>query len=319
MRVNPSREIGQPRQDFHYATILHSDMATTIQQAFLKMKQNLEITGLQSATVSTRQKNIREVMQAELMVHDSFLTGSYSRNTMIAPLKEADIDIFFVLDVEYYYNYNNGQNGGQGGLLDLVKRTLRRTYTRTPDISRSGQAVSIRFDDFMVDVVPGFKRQGGGFLIPNSITQDWISTDPKKHVELMSYQNSQHGCDLVPMVKMIKGWNRNISDRFRAFHLEVLALDIFTGITISDFPSGARFYFDKGRTKIAQQNPDPAGYGDDVGRYINGKAAVDEAVAAFQLAYDRAIKAEDFAKRGYITHAFEMWSKIFGNYFPAYG
>ncbi len=282
------------------------------------MKQNLEITGLQATTVSTRQKNIREAMEAGLTIHESFLTGSYSRSTMIAPLKDADIDIFFVMDVKYYYNYNNRQNGGQGGLLDLVKRTLRRTYTRTPDISRSGQAVSVRFDDFMVDVVPGFRRQGGGFLIPNSITQDWISTDPKKHVELMSTQNTAHNGDLVPTVKMIKGWNRNISDYFRSFHLEVLALEIFNGVTISDFPSGVRFYFDKGRTLIAQKNADPARYGDDVGRYINGRTAVEEAVAKFQLAYDRAIKAEDFARRGYITNAFEMWSKIFGNYFPAY-
>jgi len=291
-------------------------MATTIQQGFLKMKQNLEITGLQAATVSTRQKTIRGVLEAGLTVHDSFLTGSYSRNTMIAPLKEADIDIFFQMDVQYYYNYNEGQNGGQAGLLDLVKRTLRKTYTRTPDISRNGQAVSIRFDDFMVDVVPGFKRQGGGFLIPNSLTQSWISTDPKKHVELMSASNQAHNCDLVPLVKMIKGWNKSISEYFRAFHLEVLALSIFNGVTISDFPSGARFYFDKGRTLIAQKNPDPAGYGDDVGRYITD---IQTAVGKFQLAYDRAIKAEDLAGRGSIHAATDMWIKIFGDYFPAYG
>jgi hypothetical protein len=294
-------------------------MATTIQQGFLKMKQNLEITSLQSETVSTRQKKIREVMESGLTVHDSFLTGSYSRNTMIAPLKDADIDVFFVMDVKYYYNYNDGQNGGQAGLLDLVKRTLRKTYSRTPDISRNGQAVSIRFDDFMVDVVPGFNRQGGGYLIPNSIMQSWISTDPKKHVELVRASNLAHNGDLVPLVKMIKGWNRCISDHFRAFHLEVLALEIFNGITISDFPSGARFYFDKGREAIARKNPDPAGYGDDVGRYISGRAAVDEAVAKFQLAYDRAVKAEDYAKRGYIQAATDMWIKIFGDYFPAYG
>jgi hypothetical protein len=294
-------------------------MATTIQQGFLKMKQNLEITTLQSETVSTRQKKIREVLEAGLTVHDSFLTGSYSRSTMIAPLKDADVDVFFVMDVKYYYHYNDGQNGGQAGLLDLVKRTLRKTYTRTPDISRNGQAVSIRFDDFTVDVVSGFNRQGGGYLIPNSITQSWISTDPKKHVELMRTSNLAHNGDLVPLVKMIKGWNKCISDHFRAFHLEVLALEIFNGIRISDFPSGARFFFDKGRAVIGRKNPDPAGYGDDVGRYISGREAVDEAVAKFQLAYDRAVKAEDYAKRGYIQAATDMWIKIFGDYFPAYG
>jgi hypothetical protein len=294
-------------------------MATTIQQSFLNLKRNLEITGLQEATVSTRQKNIREVVEAELKVVDTFLTGSYSRCTMIAPLKEADIDIFVTLDAEYFYHYNNGQNGGQAGLIDLVKRALKRTYTRTPDISRNGHAVTIRFEDFVVDVVPGFNRKGGGFLIPNSVTQTWLSTDPKKHVEIVSAENATHGGDFVPLIKMVKAWNGGIGKYFRSFHLEVLALEILRGVKISDFPSGVRFYFDKGRAIITQKNLDPAGYGDDLGGYIDTQEKVQEAVAKFQLAYDRAIKAEDFARRGHIEHAVDMWEKIFGDYFPAYG
>ncbi len=98
----------------------------------------------------------------------------------------------------------------------------------------------------------------------------------------------------------------------------MLALEIFKNVTISDFPSGTRFYFDKGRTLVAQKNPDPAGYGDDVGRYINGRAAIDEAVGKFQLAYDRAVQAEDYARRGYVQAATGTWIKIFGDYFPAY-
>jgi len=296
-------------------------MATTIQQSFLKLKQNLEITDLQEATVSTRQKSVRGVIEAGINLVDPyfFLTGSYSRQTLIAPLKEADIDIFFVLDSKYFYHYENGQNGGQAGLLDWVKRTLRKTYTETPDISRNGQAITIRFTDFVVDVVPGFNRKGGGFLIPNSTNQSWISTDPKKHVEIMSAANKAHNGDLIPLVKMIKAWNKNNNKYFSSFHLEVLALQILQNVTISDFPSGVRFYFDKGRALIAQKNLDPAGYGGDVGSYINTQEKIQEAVAKFELAYNRAIKAEDYASRGYIKDAVEMWIKIFGDYFPAYG
>jgi len=296
-------------------------MATTVQQSFLTLKQNLEITGLQEATISTRQTSVRAVMEAGVQLNDpfSFLTGSYSRSTMIAPLTEADVDIFFVLKNEYFHHYNNNQNGGQVGLLDLVKKTLRKTYTQTPDISRNGQAVTIRFQDFVVDVVPGFNRQGGGFLIPNSVTQSWISTDPKKHVEIMTASNKAHNGDLVPLIKMIKAWNKKNNKYFSSFHLEVLALEILNGVTISDFPSGVRYYFDKGRTLITQKNLDPAGYGDDVGRYINTQEKIKEAAAKFQLAYDRAIKAEDYAKRGYIREAIDSWKMIFGDYFPAYG
>ena len=294
-------------------------MATTIPQSFLKLKQNLEITDLQESTVSTRQTNIRKVVEDDLTVLDSFLTGSYSRKTMIAPLREADVDIFIQLDSRYFHHYNNGQNGGQAGLLDLVKRTLRKTYTRTPDISRNGQAVSVRFEDFVVEVVPGFSRKGGGYLIPNSVTKTWLSTDPKKHVEIMSAHNQAHDGDLIPLIKMVKGWNTTIDKYFRSFHLEALAIQILNEVTISDFPSGVRYYFDKGRTVIKEKNLDPAGYGDDLGKYIDTQQKVQEAVAKFELAYDRAIKAEDYARRGYVQNAVDMWRKVFGDYFPAYG
>ncbi len=294
-------------------------MASTIQQSFQILKENLEITNPQTNTVATRQSNVRAVVEAGLTVLDSFLTGSYSRSTMIAPLKDSDIDIFFVLDSEYFFNYNNGQNGGQAGLLDLLKRTLKKTYTETPDISRNGQAVTIRFTDFIVDVVPGFNREGGGYLIPNSINNNWIATDPKKHVEIITAANKAHNNDFVPLVKMIKAWNKNNNKYFRSFHLEVLALQILNGITISNFPTGMRYFFDKGRSLISQQNLDPAGYGGDVGNYINTQEKVQEAVEKFELAHERALKAEDFAARGYIKEAIDMWIKIFGNYFPAYG
>jgi len=236
---------------------------------------------------------------------------------MIGPLKDADIDIFVVLDPKYYHNYN-GQNGGQGGLLDLVRRTLLKTYKTTPRVSRNGQAVTIQFTDFMVDVVPGFNRQGGGYIIPNSITNTWLETDPKKHVDLVSASNKAHAGDLIPLLKMLKAWNRSHSAFFRSFHLEVLALQILNNVRISDFPSGARFYFDKGRELTSKQNLDPAGYGDDVGRYITPDK-VQEAVRRFQLSYDRAVKAEQLATKGNIRDAVDVWIMIFGDDFPAYG
>lgn len=293
-------------------------MARTILDSFKILKSNLEITGLQESTVSIRQTNVREAIETNLSVLETFLSGSYKRQTLIAPLSKADIDIFVVLDAKYFHNYN-GQNGGPGGLLDLLKRTLQKTYPRTPDISRNGQAVTIQFTDFMVDVVPSFYRQGGGFLIPNSITQSWISTDPKKHVELLTASNTRNNGNLIPLVKMIKGWNRNINSYFRSFHLEVIALNVLQNVTISDFPSGMRYYFDKGKIYVQQKNPDPAGYHDDVGDYINSKDKLEAAVSHFDTALTRALKAEDFANNNRIEEAIIEWKKIFGDYFPSYG
>lgn len=295
-------------------------MATTIPQSFLELKQNLEISDTQGTIISARQKSVRGVIEAKINLIEpfSFLTGSYCRQTLIAPLKEADIDIFFVLDPKYYHHYN-GKNGNQAGLLDGVRKVLLKTYTKTPDISRNGQAVTIRFNDFVVDVVPGFNRQGGGFLIPNSVNQSWIPTNPKKHVEIMSSANKAHNNELIPLIKMIKAWNKNNDKYFNSFHLEVIALEALNNVSITDFSSGVRYFFDKGRTLVAQKNLDPAGYGGDIGGYIDTHEKVQEAIAKFQLAYDRAVKAEDYAKRGYAKDAIDMWIKIFGDYFPTYG
>src|SRR6516225_4865062 len=77
-------------------------MAKTIDEGFAGLRSNLEITDLQEKTVSTRQQNVRKALEDDFDILDSFLTGSYRRSTMIAPLKGADLDIFIVLDPKYY-------------------------------------------------------------------------------------------------------------------------------------------------------------------------------------------------------------------------
>lgn len=231
---------------------------------------------------------------------------------MISPLQEADVDIFIVLDPKYY------EAEGQAALLDKVRAALLKTYTRTPKISRNGQAVTITFTDFVVDVVPAFNRKGGGYLIPNSIRKAWIPTDPKVHVQLMTDENRIHDGDLVPLVKMVKGWNKNINSAFVSFYLELITIKILKGVTISDFPSGMRFFFDKGREAVKFKAMDPAGFGDQVAGLRN-VSTVEEAVSRFETAYARALKAEEFDRKGNVSAAVDEWIKIFGNRFPAYG
>lgn len=286
-------------------------MPTTIKQGFEQLRQNLEITDLQEQTVSTRQTNVREAVEKELSVLDSFLTGSYRRSTMIAPLAEADVDIFVVLSAKYF------EQGGQASILDKVKLALKKTY-KTPDISRNGQAVTIVFSNFKVDVVPGFNREGGGFLIPDSIGKRWISTDPKKHVELWTASNKEHNGDLVPLIKMIKGWNKTHSSLLRSFHLECMVRDALAGITISNFPSGVRYALEKLKAKVHVQVPDPAGYDGDVGGYLVG-GSLDDVAKRLETAHNYAVEAERLEAAGKTERAFDYWRGVFSDYFPAYG
>lgn len=288
-------------------------MATTINQSFQQLKANLEITGLQQQTVSTRQENVRDAVTADLTVLDTFLTGSYRRSTMIAPFKDADIDVFVALDASYF------KQDGQAWLLDKVKTTLKKTYPTTPKISRNGQAVTITFTDFTVDVVPAFNRKGGGFLIADSVNARWIATDPKKHVELWSTANTSHNGDLVPLIKMIKAWNRQNGSLLRSFHLEAMILGILNNVTINDFSSGSRFVFDKARQTVKSATYDPSGYGGNLADYLNTQQKINDVVSRLETAYSRAVDAEILEKQDKTSLAVDKWRLIFGDYFPAYG
>lgn len=288
-------------------------MATTIKQSFLTLKANLEITALQAQTVSTRQQNVRDAVAANLTVLDSFLTGSYRRSTMIAPLSTADIDIFVVLGSAYY------KPDGQAWLLDIVKTALKKQYPSTPKISRNGQAVTITFTDFVVDVVPCFNRSGGGFLIPDSVGGRWIETDPKKHVDIWASANSKHNGELVPLIKMLKAWNREHSALLRSFHLEAMILNILANVKISNYSSGVRYVFDKARTVVKGALYDPSGYGGNLADYLCTQKKIDDVVSRLETAYRRALDAESLEGQGRTAAAVEKWRLIFGSSFPAYG
>lgn len=288
-------------------------MSTSIAASFARFKSNLEITGLQQSTVSTRQTNVRKAVEKRLTVLDSFVTGSYRRHTMIAPLKDADIDIVVVLDSGYF------STNGYASLLDRVRSALLLTYSSTPKISRNGQAVTITFSDFVVDVVPAFNRKGGGYLIPNSVEKRWVGTNPKVHEKFISNANSVHNGELVPLMKMIKRWNRTAGSPLQSFYLELLVEKALRNVTISSMPSGCRYVFDKAREAVKFSIPDPAGLSTEQVKGLAGSTTKQQAVSRLETAYQRGLRAEQYEAKGNVSAAVGEWRRVFGESFPAFG
>jgi hypothetical protein len=286
-------------------------------QAFGELRSNLELSELQEKTVATRQSNVRDAVASQLSVVGDFLTGSYRRHTMIGPLKRADVDVVVVLDRKY-------KERGPRAVLELVKKALLVEYTRTPAISRNGQAVTITFTNFIVDVVPAFVRPwwtwNEGWEICDSGSDSWITTNPKKHVEISATANKAHGEHLVPRIKQLKAWNLAVGEPLRSFHLEALAWSIFGTSWMwkngqsSDWVS-ARYFFDKARAELRSQLHDPAGTGSDVAAYLRG-AALDSAVSKVTSAYERCVRAEKCAKDEDLEGMHKAYGQVFGDYYP---
>lgn len=287
------------------------------EQAFEQLRHNLELTEIQETTVANRQQTVRDAVARQFEVVDDFLTGSYRRRTLIGPLKQADVDIVVVLDRSY-------RESGARAVLDRVRTALLEEFPKTAKISRNGQAVTISFSQFVVDVVPAFAlpwwNWASGWEICNSTTDNWIKTNPKRHVELSSRGNRTHGGHLVPRVKQLKAWNRHAGEPLRSFHLEVLAWSIF-GTSYwwhesvrSDWAS-ARKFFEKVPDKLRYKLSDPAGLGGDVGAYLTG-SGVESAIRKVGSAHDRCIRAEKARKEGGLVSMHKAYRDVFGDDYP---
>lgn len=281
----------------------------SVDGAFQRFAARLEISDLQLGTVSTRQQAVRAALERRLTVLDSFLTGSYRRHTMIGPLARADIDLFCVLHPGYHHP------AGQSALLEVVRKALRETYPRTPEIRPNGQAVTIRFTDFAVDVVPGFHRVGGGFLIPSATERRWIETDPKAQETFIARANAAHDGKLIPLVKMVKAWNRNSGSRLHSFYLELMVESALRGKRIVNYPAALAYVFDRSRETVHWKATDPGCL--DSGK-VNSLARgnLPDAVAALDLAYRRSLEGLRLQGTGQTREARGRWRQVLGEPFP---
>jgi hypothetical protein len=119
----------------------------------------------------------------------------------------------------------------------------------------------------------------------------------------------------VPVLKMLKAWNKCHSDLLHSFHLETLALNVFDSSTIEDYPSALVRFFERAPARVSTVVFDPAGFNGDVGSYLKSSTDV---VLRMQRAHTQATDAIDLARKQKIEEAYSRWRIIFGDYFPNY-
>jgi hypothetical protein len=200
-------------------------VATTILTAFSLFKARLEATAIQTSALSQQHQAVRATLARSFAIDHAFLIGSYKRDTACRPIH--DVDLMVVLNKSRYENRYRRQLGPRP-LLNGVKQALVRAYPNTP-IRTDGQAVTMRFYNFALDVVPAFaigSVEDGDWYIPDSPGNTWIRTNPKRHIAIMTEANKRSGGMLKPLVKMAKAWNRNNGALLNGFHLEVMVYRI---------------------------------------------------------------------------------------------
>lgn len=114
----------------------------TPNEAFRKFRSNLELTQKEQDNASSRQKEIRALMDESFKIADDFLTGSYRRWTKTKPLK--DVDIFCVFHDDERPKYRKDKSPTI--VLTDVEKALIKEYG-AKNVHKQRRSVTVDFPD----------------------------------------------------------------------------------------------------------------------------------------------------------------------------
>lgn len=281
---------------------------TYVDDAFAGLKTNLEITTTERDLAISRHHRIRDHIRQHWSLEDDFLTGSYDRHTKTKKLK--DIDIFAVIDAD----------GPQGALaegsgmaaVDALASVVREKWS---DVDTDDTVVTVHYSGEEVasyEIAPAFATDDG-YKIPNG--QGWMHTDPSEHARLVTAKNQECGDKFVPLVKMIKGMNREAGEPIQpSFLIEVMALELVEA-PLGAYKDEVRFLLASIADQILDDWADPALIGPTVN---GGSTSWDRnqqqgSVRGWLEAAEQAILLEADGKE---RDAVEKWRELFGSRMP---
>lgn len=299
-------------------------MAKTVSQAFEEFRENLEPLESELDNIITRHTFIREKFSNKIKNDGrkhSFLSGSYSRSTLIRPVNDVDIVILFDID-EYWEDFRNNPSE----LLHFAMEKLKETYPDKKIVLQS-HSIGISFKEPPdIDIIPGFIKnyEQEIYLIPNYEVNNFIETSPSRHKSIISNYNKKLGGRFIHIIKMMKCWRNKLRKEsiskfgyelnFKSFHLEVFLMNLLKSSS-ANYARDIYYVFKNAAKLMDHECIDPAGLSGRLDNYLtqNQKAKIKEIFDDTSNKIEILLKLE---MEGKYQEAIKGWREIFGHPFP---
>jgi len=147
---------------------------------------------------------------------DTYLTGSYARDTAIDDIK--DVDIILLIDLDH-------NKTTPDVVVFWLQGILQKHYS---NVVKQGKSIGVTTDnDFCLDVVPSvpISHRDGPVWIPDRDIKCWVSSHPKGQIAFSTSKNSDTGGCYKPLVKIMKHWRdklKNDDSKIKSYILESL-------------------------------------------------------------------------------------------------
>jgi hypothetical protein len=175
---------------------------------FSEFCSNLQIKN--EGTIATRAGAIAQRLNTDFWTTTSdsahrLYVGSYGRNTAIEGI--SDLDLLFQLPYELYARYNDHEGNGQSALLQVVRSSITKTYSKT-SIRADGQVIQVPFSDGITfEVVPAFINKDESYTFPDANDGGrWRTTNPRPEIAAIRDRNAECNGNLIRLCRMMRAW-----------------------------------------------------------------------------------------------------------------
>ncbi len=208
---------------------------TSVDEAYKELLSRIELNPARVALASQRYNAVKTALEAALPGKTLRQIGSFQRKTKIRPVDLSDrLDIDVVVSFGRFFQY--AAPGIEGTVMPQKQDhpSLRIEYA----------------DQMTIEFVPAFEDltgqhfhgpNGPNCYIVGSSPYLWIPADYDYDANYISAVNTLSDERLVPSIKMLKAYFRNVNVPLKSFHTEILVANIVPTL-ISDWKSkGYRF------------------------------------------------------------------------------
>lgn len=222
--------------------------ATAVELLLRHLVTEIEPTSSQKEGARRSHNHIRDLLDTGQMgprILNSYLSGSYARDTAIRPLD--DVDIIFEIDPSAWATGLFSSLPPPERLLDSFAAAIRRRY-QLSSVYGQRRSVRLQLNHLDIDVVPAVCDSADPALIrvPDRKSGDWIKSSPIRHSQNATRVNAKRKSKFKPLVKLLKLWNSNLPDtaRCKSFMIETMAVRIFSETAFGTLAHGLLFFWD---------------------------------------------------------------------------
>lgn len=222
----------------------------SIEAALKLWAKSIEPTATQKEAASRSYGHLVDLLNKRGLgsrIVDCYLSGSYRRNTALRPI--GDIDIIFVIDPGQWPGALLGlaDKPNPSAVLKSFARALREEYPASSTFTQK-RSLRLELGHLHIDCVPAIARVDTDIvLIGNHADETWFESSPKRHQKALSAANASNAGLLVPLVKLLKDWNRSLPEedgRVRSFVIETLAVTLFKEVRMRSLEEGLYLFLD---------------------------------------------------------------------------